>query len=418
MNGGRATVPRKIKLKHVNIVRRRLSDGSYRIHRYHRLTGQKLAGEPGSAEFRQSYAEAELHAIRKPNTGLAGLIAKYKESPDFTELRESTRDEYERLLAPAEAEFGTMSVAVLEDLKARGAFLEWRDKTAKQHGLREAENRLTRLARVLAWSFDRGLLKVNVLARWERKYSSDRSEMIWTPEHIEKFNAVAPGDMRLALFLALHTGQRQGDLLALQWTHYAGGELRFRQSKGRDGRPGRRVVVPCIAVLRELLDDMQERATSTHILTSPRGHPWDAGNFRRRFEKFQALAGIDDVTFHDIRGTAITVLSDAGCTEAEIAAITGHTRKHLAAILEKYTARSAAQARNAVAKLEALLKANSANRTANRPEVEPPEACSEVQVVEIIGAGEGNRTLDTQLGKRSERGTCRTSLNGTGRISC
>jgi integrase len=399
MKSGRAAVARRIRIKHVNTVRRRLGDGTYRIHRYHRLTGQKLVGEPGSPEFRESYAEAELHAIRKPSTGLAGLIAKYKESPDFTELRESTRDEYERLLASAETEFGSMSVAVLEDLKARGAFLEWRDKTAKKHGLREAENHLTRLARVLAWAFDRSLLKVNVLARWERKYSSDRSEMIWTPEHIEKFNTVAPGDMRLALFVALHTGRRQGDLLALQWTHYVGGELRFRQSRGRDGGPGRRVVVPCIAGLRQLLDAMQEEAKSTHILTSPRGQPWDAGNFRRRFEKFQSLAGIDDVTFHDTRGTAITVLSDAGCTEAEIAAITGHTRKHLAAILEKYTARSAAQARNAVAKLEALLKANSANRTANRPEIPPIEACSEMQVLGIIGAGEGNRTLDTQLGK-------------------
>ena len=271
MNSGRVAVARKVKLKHVNTVRKRLADGSIRVHRYHRLTGQKLLGEPGSPEFRESYAEAELHAIRAPKTGLAGLIAKYKDSPDFTELKKSTREEYERLLVPAEEEFGTMPHAALEDSKARGAFLEWRDTTAKKHGLREAENRLTRLARVLAWAFDRGLLRVNVLARWERKYSSDRSENIWTPDHIDRFNAVAPADMKLALFVALHTGQRQGDLLALQWTHYIGGELRFRQSKGRDGRPGRRVVVPCIAGLRELLDDMQDRASpNAHSHVAPR----------------------------------------------------------------------------------------------------------------------------------------------------
>jgi integrase len=391
MNSGHAAVASKIKIKHVNTVRRRLADGSYRIHRYHRLTGQKLVGEPGSAEFRESYAEAELHAIRRPKTGLAGLITKYKESVDFTELKESTREEYERLLKPVEDEFGTMPHGALEDLKARGAFLEWRDKMAKRHGLREAENRLTRLARVLAWAFDRGMLRMNVLARWERKYSSDRSEMIWTPDHIEKFNKVAPADMRLALFVALHTGQRQGDLLALQWPQYVGGELRFRQSKGQ-----KRVLVPCLGGLRALLDELQERSKSTHILTSPRGRPWDAGNFRRRFEHYQALAGVNDVTFHDIRGTTVTLLSDAGCSEAEIAAITGHTRKHLAAILEKYTARSASQARNAVAKLEALLSADSANRPANRQLF--PDADG-MQPVEIIGAGEGNRTLDTQLGK-------------------
>ncbi|HEY7552146.1 MAG TPA: hypothetical protein VH913_21800, partial [Hyphomicrobiaceae bacterium] len=51
------------------------------------------------------------------------------------------------------------------------------------------------------------------------------------------------------------------------------------------------------------------------------------------------------------------------------------------------------------AKLEALLKANSANRTASRAEIGPVDACSDAQVLEIIGAGEGDRTLDTQLGK-------------------
>jgi len=71
MNSGRAAVARRIKIKHVNTVRKQLADGSYRIHRYHRLTGQKLYGEPGSPEFRESYAEAELHAIRQPKTGLA-----------------------------------------------------------------------------------------------------------------------------------------------------------------------------------------------------------------------------------------------------------------------------------------------------------------------------------------------------------
>jgi hypothetical protein len=49
-----------------------------------------------------------------------------------------------------------------------------------------------------------------------------------------------------------------------------------------------------------------------------------------------------------------------------------------------------------VAKLEALLSADSANRPANRQLF--PDADG-MQPVEIIGAGEGNRTLDTQLGK-------------------
>lgn len=39
--------------------------------------------------------------------------------------------------------------------------------------------------------------------------------MIWLPEHIEAFMNVAPLELQRALILALHTGQRQGDLLRL-----------------------------------------------------------------------------------------------------------------------------------------------------------------------------------------------------------
>ncbi len=47
-----------------------------------------------------------------------------------------------------------------------------------------------------------------------------------------------------------------------------------------------------------------------------------------------------DITFHDLRGTAVTRLAEAGCTEAEIASITGHSVKSVGAILDRYLART------------------------------------------------------------------------------
>jgi hypothetical protein len=38
--------------------------------------------------------------------------------------------------------------------------------------------------------------------------------------------------------------------------------------------------------------------------------------------------------FHDLRGTAMTRLALAGCTEAEIATITGHSPRDVAATLD------------------------------------------------------------------------------------
>ena len=53
---------------------------------------------------------------------------------------------------------------------------------------------------------------------FERAYASDRSDIIWLPEHIEAFMRVASPEMQFAMVLALHTGQRQADILRIAWT--------------------------------------------------------------------------------------------------------------------------------------------------------------------------------------------------------
>ena len=64
----------------------------------------------------------------------------------------------------------------------------------------------------------------NYLRGFRRLYHADRSEIIWLPEHIASFMKVAPIEMQRALILALHTGQREGDLLRLPWSGYDGGK--------------------------------------------------------------------------------------------------------------------------------------------------------------------------------------------------
>ncbi len=47
------------RMRNVHRVRRRLSDGEYRTHYYHRYTRMKLPGRPGSPEFMAAYQAAE-----------------------------------------------------------------------------------------------------------------------------------------------------------------------------------------------------------------------------------------------------------------------------------------------------------------------------------------------------------------------
>ena len=88
------------------------------------------------------------------------------------------------------------------------------------------------------------------------------------------------------------------------------------------------------------------------ILLNSDGRPWTSEGFRASWGKASAKAGIA-LTFNDLRGTAVTLLALAGCTEAEIVAITGHSLSDVRSILDAhYLHRDPALARSAITKLE------------------------------------------------------------------
>ena len=74
-----------------------------------------------------------------------------------------------------------------------------------------------------------------------------------------------------------------------------------------------------------------------------------AHRWARRADK----AGIIDVTFNDLRGTAVTRLALEDCTEAQIVSITGHALSDVRSILDAhYLHRDPELARTAIHKLE------------------------------------------------------------------
>ncbi len=335
----------RANLKGVNAVKKTLKDGSTARYFYHRATGRRLAGSPGSAEFLRDYAAAEASLVNERKGTLTGLVRDFTLSPEFAKRAESTQKEYRRMLGKLEDKFGTMPLAVLEDPRVKGDFLQWRADVARESGLREADNRLSVLSAMLSWGINNGRLFSNHVAGFKRLHSVDRSDKLWLPEHIDAFMKVAPIEMQRALILALHTGQRQGDLLKLAWTNYDGETVSLRQNKG-----AQRVSVRCTKALKRMLDGMDR--TATVILATKTGRAWKGRYFKAQWEKASRAAGIEDLHFHDLRGTAVTMLAEAGCSVPEIASITGHTMKSVHGILERYLARTKALAGSAIEKFE------------------------------------------------------------------
>jgi integrase len=227
--------------------------------------------------------------------------------------------------------------------------MAWRDRLALR-SRRQADYAWQVFARILSWAEDRGLVVANPCVRGGRLYRAMRTEKVWTDDDEANFLEKAPPHLHLPLMLALWTGQRQGDLLRLVWSAYDGRTIRLRQQK-----TGARVVIPVGAPLKAMLDRTVKR--STQILVNSDGQPWTPDGFRASWRKACARAGVVDLTFHDMRGTAVSRLALAGCSEMEIATLTGHSLRDVGAIMDAhYLNRDPALAESAIRKLESRTK--------------------------------------------------------------
>lgn len=196
----------------------------------------------------------------------------------------------------------------------------------------------------------RGHIERNPCAEGGKLYSGSRVDKIWTDDDVARFLAVAPPILRLPMLLAINTGQRQGDLRRLPWSAYDGRDIKVRQRK-----TGAFLPVPVSDELRVALDAAPR--ISPVILVSSDGKPWSESGFQSAWGKATIRAGVRDLTFHDLRGTAVVMLARAGCSEAEIYSITGHKPSDVRTILTAhYLPRDGEVARNAIAKLNAYRK--------------------------------------------------------------
>ena len=333
----------QVRLAGVKQVTRYLADGRTVTYYYAWTGGPRLQGEPGSPEFAQSYAAAHRERRQPKPSTLHSVIVGYKASADFDKLRDRTKHDYLQQIAKIEVQFGDLPLSALDDARVTRDFLEWRDEMA-------ASPRKPTTPGPCSCGCSRGHAAVasrrighpsasrGCIRRIDRTRSGREAD-------VAKFNAVAPATLQRALALALDTGQRQGDLLILPWSAYDGAWIRLRQSKG-----GRKVAIPVTQRLKAVIEATP--TTSPIILTSSTGRPWKDSSFRNAWADATRAAGISGLTFHDLRGTAVTRLSEAGCSLQEIATITGHSLRDVGAIIDRYSGRTDKLAQSAMAKLE------------------------------------------------------------------
>lgn len=145
----------------------------------------------------------------------------------------------------------------------------------------------------------------------------------WTLAEIEKFEEKHPigTTARLAMALALYTGQRRGDLVQFGKQHIRDGYLVFTQNKGRNRNPIR-LELPIIPALRRVLD-ASPTGDLTFLVNTYR-KPFTNNGFGNRFRDWCDAAGLPHCSDHGLRKAATARLAELGCTDFEIMSITCH----------------------------------------------------------------------------------------------
>ena len=336
----------KIRLPYVNRV---MAKG--RVYYRYRRDGTliSLPCDPSMPGFMEAYYRihtgfetADNNKINAAIPGsIAALISDFKKSAEFMGLSTRTKELYLAHLDDISTRFGKFQIKSM----TRNVVMTYRDSMAENPG--KANNAIKIMSRLYSFAIDRDMATVNPVSRVKKlKLGSYRP---WTIEEIEKFRVNAAPHMRLALNLALYTGQRQSDVLKMRWEKIKDNGIEVCQKK-----TGKELWIPLHKNLQTELDQLPR--TGKTILVTVNGNNY--GNrdwFSAEWKKTSRKACLpEDCVFHGLRKTAAVFLAEAGCTNEQIKAITGHTTESMVA----YYTRGANQktlAREAMMKFEQKL---------------------------------------------------------------
>jgi integrase len=287
---------------------------------YFRRAGFKkvpVPGLPWSPEFMAAYEQAlagqpvQLGSARvKPGT-VRALAVSYFQSVDFRSMKASTQGIYRNIIDRFCREHGDKRAALLG-----------RDHIVRLMAARankpEAANSLRKVLRaMMKHAVDTGL-RADDPTRDVRaiRVKSDGFHS-WTEDEIRQFEARHPiaSRARLALALLLYTGQRRSDVVGMGRQHIRDGNLYVRQQK-----TGVELTIPVHADLQAIISE----TTGMTFLVTKLGKPFTPVAFGNWFREQCDMANLHHCSAHGLRKAAARRLAEAGCTEHEIAAITGH----------------------------------------------------------------------------------------------
>lgn len=329
----------KLHLKYVQ------SFGGYHYFRRRGSPRIPLPGIVGSPEFMEAYQQAfaaapvAIGASKRSKPGsVSAAIAEYYGSQSFRSLTGGTPASRRAILEKFRAEHGHLPLASLPK-----EFLIALFDTMPPHA---ARNWLKAVRHFTTWCVERKLVRSDPTLGIRFKMPKSDGFHTWTEDEIAAFEAHHPigSKPRLALALGLFTAQRRGDVVRIGRQHIKDNMLTVRQAK-----TGATLTIPVHSELARII--AATPIGHLTLLTTRTGRSYGPNKLSDQFRAWCDVAGLSPrCVFHGLRKAACTRLAEAGCTEHEIAAISGH--KSLKEI-QRYT-KAADQAKLARAAMERI----------------------------------------------------------------
>jgi integrase len=141
------------------------------------------------------------------------------------------------------------------------------------------------------------------------------------PRLREAINAEEDVYVRSAIWLCLFTGARKTEILSRKWEDV---DLDRKEMRLKDTKAGRDHVVPLSQPALEILGSIPRQQGNPYIFPGgKKGEP--RKDFRPQWDQIRERAGLQDITFHDLRRTVGSWLAIGGSSLVLIGKVLNHS---------------------------------------------------------------------------------------------
>lgn len=295
------------------------------------------------AEAFQDHKRGLQRSVHVSEDTVEGLIAFYRSTNEWKKLKPNSVSFYSLMIRCSSAVRLGQSNVLLGDMLARNITPTHADKLFTTLKEDVSEHRAVSVIKVLRkiWFVGKrhGKVQFNPFERMGLKGLPSR-EIMWEPEQVDTFIAKAD-EMGLKsigtiVLLAYHMCQRPGDMRQLRWNNYKDGLFDFIQEKTQA-----HVEIPASDMLNErvaLHFSAQVPPDQVIVQCETTGKPYDRFLYTKYAKLIREAAGLPShLQVRDLRRTGATEMAEAGATEDELRAVTGHMSRDILSIYVRPT---------------------------------------------------------------------------------